>query len=248
MIDVIPSLDFINKTQCFPLYWFDRAGALQEGITNSTLDKFRNYYKDSSSKKIEKEDIFYYIYGLLHSEDYQGKYKFNLSKSLPYIPLTSEFWQFSDIGRKLAELHLNYEHQKPTKEIKFLKHGKSMGNKINFSELNPEDLKVKKMKVDKKDETKIQFNDSITISNIPKEAWDYKINGWSAPKWIVERYQYKQDKKTDIVNDPNTYSEDPAYILKLLLSVITVSLKTQELVQSLPSIDFDKIISKKEAA
>ena len=102
---------------------------------------------------------------------------------------------------------------------------------------------VKKMKLDKNDKTKIKFNDSITISNIPETAWDYKVNGWSAPKWIVERYQYKKDKKTDIINDPNTYSEDPAYILKLLLSVITVSLKTQELVQSLPSIDFDKIIS-----
>ena len=70
------------------------------------------------------------------------------------------------------------------------------------------------MKIDKKDKTKIQFNDYVTISNIPKEAWDYKINDWSAPKWIIERYQYKKDKKTDIINDPNTYSEDPTYILK----------------------------------
>ena len=104
------------------------------------------------------------------------------------------------------------------------------------------------MKTDKKDKTKIQFNDFITISDIPEEAWDYKINGCSAPKLVMERYQYKKDKKTDIVNDPNTYSEDPAYVLKLLLSVINVSLKTGELVQSLPSIDFDKIISQKEAA
>ena len=76
-----------------------------------------------------------------------------------------------------------------------------------------------------------------------KEAWDYKINDWSAPKWVVERYRYKKNKDTDIINDPNTYSEDPAYILKLLLSVITVSLKTQELVHSLPSINFDEIIT-----
>ena len=97
------------------------------------------------------------------------------------------------------------------------------------------------MKYDKSNKSKIQFNEHITISNIPEKAWEYKINGWSAPKWIVERYQYKQDKKTELINDPNTYSEDPSYILKLLLSVITVSLKTQELVQSLPSIDFDSL-------
>lgn len=106
--------------------------------------------------------------------------------------------------------------------------------------LSLEDLKIIKMKIHK-DKTKIDFNDRITISNIPKETWDYKINGYSAPKWIAERYRYKKDKKTGLVNDPNTYSEDPAYVLKLLLSVITVSLKTKELVQSLPSIDFDKI-------
>ena len=243
MTDVIPSLDFINKTQCFPLYWVDKSGSLQEGITNSTLDKFRHHYKDSSSKKIEKEDIFYYIYGLLHSEVYQEKYKDNLDKSLPYIPLDlislkleTDFWGFSHIGRQLSELHLNYETQKPPEGTSILKQGKE----INISELAPEDLKVKKMKIDKKDKTKIQFNDHITVSNIPEETWDYKINDWSAPKWVVERYQYKKDKKTDIVNDPNTYSEDPAYILKLLLSVITVSLKTQELVQSLSSISSEE--------
>ena len=248
MINIIPSYDFINITQCFPLYWFDKSGALQEGITNSTLDKFRSYYKDSSSKKIEKEDIFYYIYGLLHSEKYREKYKNNLSKSLPHIPLDpislkleTDFWGFSNIGRQLSELHLNYETQAPLEGVKVLKQGKE----INISEIAPEELKVKKMKIDKKDKAKIQFNDYITISNIPKKAWDYKINDWSAPKWIVERYQCKKDKKTDIINDPNTYSEDPAYILKLLLSVITVSLKTQELIQSLPSIDFDELTSSK---
>ncbi len=108
--------------------------------------------------------------------------------------------------------------------------------------LTPESLKVQKMKMDKNDKSKIQFNQHITIANIPESAYEYKINGYSAPKWIVERYQLKRDKKTDLINDPNTYSEDPAYILKLLLSVITVSLKTQELVQSLPPIDFDSLI------
>ena len=240
MTDATPDLQYSKNGQCFPLYWFDKSGSLQEGIANSTLDNFRRHYKnDSSSKKIAKEDIFYYIYGLLHSEEYREKYKDNLDKSLPHIPLVPEFWQFSNIGKNLAELHLNYETQQPPKEVKILRQGKA----INLSELTSEGLQVKKMKIDKNDKTKIQFNDYISISNIPEEAWDYKINGWSAPKWVVERYQYKKDKKTDIINDPNTYSKDPAYILKLLLSVITVSLKTQELVQNLPSINFDEIIS-----
>ena len=273
--------------------------------------KSKNKEKKSPDS-ITKEDIFYYIYGLLHSEDYRKRYKFNLDKALPRIPLVPDFWEFSGIGRKLADLHLNYENQPFPEGIKILKDGQEIDisqvkktfcfksrdrassqrdlqdqknwtkdrenhnrknteekteNIISFQrkkdgiiskqnspvpsskvpsipqELRLEDLKVQKMRIDKKDKSKIKFNEHITISNIPEEAWEYKINGWSAPKWIVERYQYKKDKKTDLVNDPNTYSDDPAYILKLLLSAITVSLKTRELVQSLPSIDFDNLIS-----
>ena len=265
MTDAIPDLNYMTPLQCFPLYWFDKSDSLQEGITNSTLKKFRDHYRNmlllqlqsdnqvisftkskhhkSEDKVIEKEDIFYYIYGLLHSEDYRERYKSNLDKSLPYIPLVPEFWQFSNVGRDLAELHLNYENQQSPEIVKILKQGKE----VSISELTSDELKVKKMKIDKNDKTKIKFNDYITISNIPEKAWDYKINDYSAPKWIVERYQYKKDKKTDIINDPNTYSEDPAYILKLLLSVITVSLKTGELVQNLPSINFDELTANQQA-
>ena len=295
MTNMVPCVDYLNKTQCFPLYRFDnnhdisqkelleKEDSLTHSITDSALNRFRDYYKKLAStnkdngnfgknqfietngnkkeiqKKspysIAKEDIFYYIYGLLHSENYRERYKSNLDKALPHIPLVPEFWEFSRIGRKLADLHLNYENQSFPEGVKILKDGQEMKEKdrdiISISRgavslpqgLTPEDLKVQKMRIDKKDKSKIQFNDRITISGIPEEAWEYKINGWAALKWIVERYQYKRDKKTDLVNDPNTYSNDPAYILKLLLSVITVSLKTRELVQSLPSIDFDSLIS-----
>ena len=122
----------------------------------------------------------------------------------------------------MAKLHLNYQHQIPPSEVEICKYAKE----IPLSKLSREDLKVKKMKRNNKDDTKVKFNDSITITDIPKEAWDYKINGWSAPKWVIEKYQYKQDKNTDIINDPNIFSDDPAYVLKLFLSVITLSLKT----------------------
>ena len=263
--DFIPDVGFMPSGQCFPLYQFDdRTGDPQQSlidesgpsysITDSALNFFKLHYKKMAEQNkmrtsnnvvqtdpvsITKEDIFYYIYGLLHSKDYREKYKSNLDKDLPRIPLVPEFWTFSDIGRKLADLHLNYESQSLLERIKILNKGKE----INLQKLAPENLKVKKMKIDKNDKTKIQFNDHIIISNIPEEAWDYKINGWSAPKWILDRYQYKKDTKTDLANDPNSYSEDPAYILKLLLSVITVSLKTRELVKSLPSIDFDCLIA-----
>ena len=293
MTKIVPCYDFLEKTQCFPLYRFDKpSDEFQKNllekesnpsysITDSTLNYFKSHKKLADASSITKEDIFYYIYGLLHSKDYREKYKSNLDKSLPRIPLVPEFWEFSKTGRKLADLHLNYENQTPPKEVKILKDGKefkvqflkpstqdeknktglknqySKGRKHPdqltfelsnqngilslFKDFSPEDLKVQKMKMDKNDKSKIQFNDHITIANIPEKVWEYKINGWSAPKWVMDRYQYKKDKNTELVNDPNTYSEDPAYILKLLLSVMTVSLKTQELVKSLPYIDFDNL-------
>ena len=283
------------KTELTPLPSANKTQAIGQNVysqnhfskqkNNNQLKVVEKYEEsEKNSNYITKEDIFFYIYALLHSEDYRKRYKSSLDKALPHIPLVPEFWEFSKIGSALSDLHLNYENQPFPKGVKILKDGQEIDisqlqSSLNFKSdkdfskqvlksqiitkdrenqnlknefqnkeyslpkgLTPENLKVQKMKIDKNDKSKIQFNEHITIANIPKSAWDYKINGYSAPKWIVERYQLKKDKKTDLINDPNTYSEDPAYILKLLLSVITVSLKTQELVQSLPSIDFDSLI------
>ncbi len=244
MVDSIPDFGFLDKTQCFPLYRFTNENKKYDSITNNALKMFNKHYKKIN---ITKEDIFYYTYGLLHSKDYRTKYKSSLDKTLPRIPLVGDlqdFKAFTTIGRKLAKLHLNYEDQPRLNEIKILKNEQ----KINFlKQLKPEDLTVQKMKVDKKDKTKIIFNDHITITNIPPTVWEYKVNGWSPIKWVMERYRYKKDKETDLVNDPNSYSEDPSYILKLLLSVMSVSLKTTQLIDSLPPIEKDSSSYKKRA-
>ena len=230
MTDAIPDRQIIMNAQSFPLYYFDNKGILQDGINDTTLNKFQTHYKDES---IKKEDIFYYIYGVLHSKEYQERFKDNLSKSLPHIPFCKDFKGFSRAGKELSDLHLNYENQDKLKTVKILKGSKE----VSLNTLPPEDLKVTKMKMNKKDKSIIQFNNHIMISNIPKESFDYKVNQWSAIKWVMERYQVKTDKKTGITNDPNAFSDDPAYILKLLLSVITLSVKTKEIVNSLPSVD-----------
>ena len=211
MTDLVPCGDYLNKTQCFPLYRFDeqlddkqknfleKENSPSYSITDSALKKFRSHYQNKlqitgstkQSSLITEEDIFYYIYGLLHSEDYQKRYKANLDKALPHIPLVPEFWEFSEIGRKLADLHLNYENQAPPEEVKVLKDGKE----ISSEELLPEDLKVQKMRIDKKDKSKIQFNDLLTVSGIPPEAWEYKINGYSAPSGLWKDTNTKKTKK-----------------------------------------------------
>ena len=243
----ISDYGYLGTTQCFPFYYYDtdskqisfeQSTKRKHSITDFALKHFRDHYKD---QKITKKDIFYYIYGLLHSKDYQEKYKNNLTKDLPRIPCVPHFKDLSKIGKQLADLHLNYEDQKQNQKVLI----KKEGQKVTLSNLKPEDLKVKKMKLNKNDQSKIQFNENITIENIPAEAWNYEINGRSAIKWVMERYQVKTDKDSQITNNPNDFSDNPAYILNLLLSVITVSLETQKLIASLPSIDFDKLAKEK---
>ena len=238
MTNHIPNYHYVDTAQTFPLYFFDKEGNLRDGISDWALNKFQSQYQD---KSISKEDIFYYIYGLLHSKSYREKYKSNLTKELAHTHFVQDFWAFSKIGKKLSDLHLNYENQDQWQGVKILRL-KDQKPISPLSQLDSKFLQVKKMRFNKiringkpkEDRSTIIFNDHLVVTGIPKEAYDYKINDWSAIKWIMEKYQLKTDKKTGIVDDPNTYSEDPFYILKLLISIITVSLKTNELVESLP--------------
>lgn len=253
MSDSLICLDYLEKTQCFPLYWyeekkqepkamtslFDDASKQEEakveyirhdGVTDYILNLAREQYKTNA---ITKEDIFYYVYGLLHSEDYRNEFAADLKKMLPRLPLVEnavDFKAFSQAGRALAALHLNYEKQ-PV--LPCLNIEQRSGN-----------LKVTKMKFKSKaDKSTIIYNDSITISNIPAEVYEYVVNGRSAVEWVMERYQVKTDKDSGIVNDPNDWAiehNDPTYILDLLLSVITVSLETMKIVKGLPKVEFDK--------
>jgi predicted helicase len=158
---------------------------------------------------------------------YRGTFADDLKKSLPRIPLVEsadDFWAYSRAGRVLADLHLNYENVPPLDSVTVTG--------------NCSDCRVTKMKFLAKDrKDTIFYNDHIRIENIPDEAYEYIVNGKSAIEWILERYQVKTDKDSGYTNDPNKYAEEirkPSYILDLLLSVITVSVKTVEIVKGLP--------------
>ena len=238
--DKCPNLDFVIKSQCFSLYYYEKRSVYQptlfdsakeeytrkDGITNFILERCRASY----GPKVSKEDIFYYVYGLLHSKDYLKKFDSDLNKMLPRLPLVekpSDFWAFSKAGRALAELHLNYETQPPQPEV--VVSGAEQGK-----------FRVEKMCfLDKQDKTTIEYNPWITISYIPQEAYEYALNGRSAVEWIMERYQIKTDKASGITNDPNDWATEqgkPRYILDLLLSVITVSVETVKIVNGLPGV------------
>ena len=249
MLDTLPDLEVISKGQCFPLKTFitpsdtpnelelgDGAGASwRENITGYACREYVTMYKD---KNIGKEDIFYYVYGILHSLEYKRRFEADLKKMLPRIPFTSDFWAFSKAGRKLASIHLNYETAMlhPVKE--------------KTSELNLDAekfYKVEKMRFGKNskevDKTTIHYNSRITLSGIPLEAYEYIVNGKSAIEWIMERYQFSVDKDSQIANDPNDWAkehDEPKYILNLLKRIITVSIETMKVVKSLPALNEKK--------
>ena len=229
-----------SNTQCFPLYWYEKNKnnlsstkeeyIKHEGITNyihmKYIEKFQN-------KMVTKEDIFYYVYAVLNSKEYNEEFEADLKKSLPKIPIIQkyeEFIKFSEAGRKLADLHLNYEKVKPYKKCEIIK------DKDNY--------KVIKMKFGKnKDKSIIQYNDNIIIKNIPSKAYEYVVNGKSAIEWIMERYAITTDKKSGIVNDPNDWCKevnDEKYIFNLLLRIINVSVKTVDIINSLPKLNFEE--------
>ena len=216
----------------------DEHGYIREdAIKPEAVEHFRAAY-GADGDSIDADAIFYYIYGLLHSKDYREAYANNLVKELPRIPRVEtylEFKAFEEVGRYLADLHVNYESVEPYDgctiekaenvhyRVDKLAYGKIKGKTGNAA----------------KDKTCIVYNDTLTIKNIPLEAQEYIVNKKSGLDWIVERCCVKQDKETGIVNDYNDYAAevgDEKYIFNLILRVITVSLETVKIVNSLPKL------------
>ncbi len=246
--------EFIGKTQCFPLYWYeenkqkpslfddieDNKYIRHDGVSDWILKEVRSRY--GGAKNITKEHIFYYVYGLLHSEEYRTRFADDLRKSLPRIPIVEkveDFMAFYKAGKALAELHLNYEEIAPCPGVTVEETGTKQDEYAYYA--------VEKMRfatgVKAKDKPNtILYNGHIVVKNIPQEAYDYVVNGKSAIEWIMERYAVTIDKESQIKNDPNDWSrehEKPRYILDLLLSIINVSVQTVAIVKSLPALHLD---------
>ena len=234
----INSLD--AGAQCFPLYYYtkydtenvieslneevDEYGYIKEyAITDYALEEYQKRYGGG----ISKEDIFYYVYGILHNKEYRQKYSNDLKKTLariPFVKSVEDFNAYNKAGRDLAEIHLNYETIEPY-------------NLAEDSKENPS-YKVEKMKWNK-EKTELQFNNDILFKNIPPRALEYVINGRSPIEWVADQYKISIDKASGIKNDPNLYSTDEKYIYNLVKRVVTVSLKTLDIIDNLPKFDVE---------
>ncbi|MEV6882821.1 MULTISPECIES: type ISP restriction/modification enzyme [unclassified Streptomyces] len=210
----------------------DEAYERVDNITDAALRDFQKRYDDPA---LTKDDIFHYTYGLLHSPEYRERFAADLKKSLPRVPKVRDFQGFAKAGRKLSDLHINYEQADPYGGIVENVTGDSSGTP-------PRELyRVAKMKIPKakgqSDRSTIVYNHRVTLTNIPDEAYRYQLGARSAIEWIIDRYQVKVDKASEITNDPNDWSDDPRYIIDLLKRIVTVSLETMKIVDSLPTLD-----------
>lgn len=231
-----------DQTELFAATTPEDGGKLvrRDAITDAGLAHFQSVYPDET---ISKRDLFFYIYGILHSPDYRERYADNLSKELPRIPrvrTAADFRHFSKAGRDLAALHLNYETVD--------KHPLTIDTQ---GKLTDADYRVEKMKFAKKkdpdtgksvnDRSTVIYNAKITMRDIPEAAWGYVVNGKAALDWVMERQAVRVDKDSGIVNDANDWAIEtmgnPKYPLELFQRVVTVSLQTQAIVAALPPLD-----------
>lgn len=244
-LNAIPNRHLLDTGLCFPLYNYEKGTdsdthslpgfdtthdgyVKHENVSEDVLTDFKKTY----DSKITKEDVFYYVYGILHSPEYKTRFAADLKKMLPRIPFAQDFWAFTKAGRELAKWHLNYETLKPY----------PLKEESSVSKLEPnKHFKVDSMRFGKngkdEDRTTIVYNNFVALKGIPLEAYEYEVNGRPALEWILDRYEVKTDKDSLITNDPNDWSDDPRYIIDLIKRIVTVSLETMKIVNSLPPLN-----------
>ena len=246
MVSVLPDLHVIGTVQCFPQYTYAKlpSGDYERlpNITESALSMFHDAYPNLN---VDRDLLFDYIYGLLHSPDYRERFGKNLLKQLPRIPAVAsadDFIAFAQAGRVMGDLHVNYE-QAPLPDG-VLVNGKPFG----ANGLADKDYRVTKMRFAGRrgkdlDRSTVIYNHQITVSAITEEAYSYSVHGKSPVEWVMDRQRVTTHKVSQIENDPNRYAletvEDAAYPLKLLLRAITVGIETARIVSGLPSMKLD---------
>jgi len=215
----VVDLHFNGDSQCFPLYRYAEDGRRVDNITAYALKQFQDQYDDT----ITRQNIFDYVYAVLHYPAYREKYKLNLKREFPHIPFYDDFWQWAGWGRQLMELHLNYETAPPYA--------------LERIEQDPSDSRAAyKSKLRAvKDKGVIELDTLTTLAGIPSEAWAYRLGNRSALEWILDRYKERKPKDPTIRQKFNTY-QFPDYkedVIDLLQRVCTVSVETMKIVDAM---------------
>ena len=208
-----------------------------DNVTDATLASYREHYGDAG---ITKEDIFFYVYALLHHPEYRERYEDDLKKMLPHIPRAAGFHTYASVGRELADLHVNYERVEPYPSVQEEASLHAPADPWERYRIGARKMHFPKLGRRDKDVTRLEYNDYVTLTGIPAEAQGYSISGRSPLEWIIDRYHVKTDKASGIVNDPNDFLREqgrPDAVVDLIKRLVTVSMRTQELLATLPKLE-----------
>ena len=212
-----------------------------DNVTDATLASYREHYGDAG---ITKEDIFFYVYALLHHPEYQERYEDDLKKMLPHIPRAVGFHTYASVGRELADLHVNYERVEPYPSVQEEASLHAPADPWERYRIGERKMRFPKLGRRDKDFTRLEYNDYVTLTGIPAEAQGYSISGRSPLEWIIDRYHVKTDKASGIVNDPNDFLREqgrPDAVVDLIKRLVTVSMRTQELLATLPALEIPEV-------
>jgi len=207
-----------------------------DNITDWCLNEFQTRYEDPS---ITKDDIWEYLYGVMHASDWRKRYRNDLQRNLPRVPLAADFEAFRAAGRELMDLHIGYEtcpeyegvevvwDGSPDLEDYRIKEGKSM----RWKQVKGEDGKGKV------DRTVLHINDRCRLVGIPERAQEYTVSGRSPLDWAIDSLRYKHDKPSGIIDDPNgwwRWENDPYELIRHLRRLVYVSVRSAEIIAGLP--------------
>ena len=207
-------------------------GKACDNISDTALCAFREHYNDDA---ITKDDIFDYVYGVLHVPSYREQFANDLSKMIPRIPFAPKpyFYTFAEAGAALAALHLNYEtcEQYPDIEVE------PVTPSLLWEE-RPEHFLLGKRAMrfaDKNTKDTLIINEHVQLSGIPAEAHRYVVNGRTPLEWFIDRYKIKTDKNSGITNDPNGWFENPRDLITAIERIVYVSVESTKIIAGLPS-------------
>jgi predicted helicase len=222
----LTGLDFLQRTVCIPKYYFDKKGTKIDNLTDWGLQQFVENYKDET---INKEAVFYYTYAVLHNPNYVSKYELNLKRDFPRIPFYNDFWKWSNWGKELMDLHINYETVDNYELL--MKNEELKGKNENY-------VPKTKLKVDV-EKGEIVLDEETTISGIPDLAWEYKFGNRSALHWIIDQYKEKNIQDKTIAEKFNTYkfADYKQTVIDLIKRVTTVSVRTMEIVKEMKNLN-----------
>ena len=208
----------------------DEAPERIDNISDTALNAFRNHYRDDS---ITKDDIFDYIYGILHAPSYRDEFANDLSKMIPRIPFAPDFRAFAEAGQRLADLHLNYEtcEQYPDLKVEPITPSLLWEEKPEHFRLGTRAMRY----ADKETKTTLTINEHVCLSGIPEEAHRYVVNGRTPLEWFIDRYKIKKDPNSGILNDPNGWFENPRDLITAIERIVHISVESTKIIERLPS-------------